>query len=87
MHKHIEAAVSAEFGRDHLNNVSVHEVLDETGTRALWVDVVYRGFAAGPDLALLQRVMDNVADVSCASDPRAVVNFVAEEDLMAMAAE
>lgn len=86
MSRHIEAAVSAVIGREHVANIATYDV-NEDGDRSMWVEVVYRGLTKGPGADMLQRIMDNVGDVSCAADPRPVVSFIDEADLMAIAAE
>ncbi|MEM9320039.1 MAG: hypothetical protein AAGA70_13695 [Pseudomonadota bacterium] len=87
MSKHIEAAVSAVIGRDHVADIASYDMALEDGRPALWVEVIYRGLSQGPGHDMLQDIMESVGDVSCASDPRAVVSFIAEDDLMAIAAE
>ncbi len=86
MSRHIEAAVTAVIGDEHVADIATYKVSEE-GHPAIWVEVIYRGLAEGPSVDLLQAVMENVGDVSCAADPRAVVSFIDEGDLMAIAAE
>jgi len=86
MSRHIEAAVSAAIGRENVADIASYKV-SEDGHPAIWVEVIYRGLAEGPSVEMLQEIMENVGDVSCAADPRAVVSFIDECDLMAIAAE
>lgn len=86
MSNHIAAAVSAVIGREHVADIATYNVSEE-GEKSIWVEVVYRDLDAGPSFEMLRDVMDNVGDVSCAADPRAVVSFIDEADMMAIAAE
>lgn len=86
MTEHIKAAVSAAIGRAHVADIASYNV-KEGDQASLWIEVVYRDLAQGPGADLLQQIMDNVGDVTCAADPRAIVSFIDEADMMAFAAE
>ncbi|MEM1272304.1 MAG: hypothetical protein AAGF88_00730 [Pseudomonadota bacterium] len=87
MSKHIKAAVSAALGHDYVADITAYDMTFDDGEPALWIEVVYRNLQQGPGVTMLQEIMDNVGDVSCATDPRAIVSFIAEDDMMAIAAE
>ncbi|MBF9029409.1 hypothetical protein HKCCE3408_03270 [Rhodobacterales bacterium HKCCE3408] len=87
MTNHYEAAVAAVFGRDHVADIAVYELPDVHGRQGCWIEVIYRGLDTGPDADLMRRVMDCVGDVACAADPRPVVSFVSEADMIQIAAE
>lgn len=86
MSRHIEAAVSAAIGPDHVANIACYNVTED-GKPSVWVEVIYRNLTKGPEAGLLQTIMSNVGDATCAADPRAVVSFIDEADMVAIAAE
>ncbi len=87
MNSEIEAAVADAMGDEHLVQVHVYAPLRRAKDRTLWIDVIYTSYETGPDGRTMQTIVSAIDTIVQGSDMLPVVNFVADADMPAVAAE
>lgn len=88
MNSDLEGRLKREIGPDHFVDLRVRAETNADGLDVVWIDVVYRDLADGPDLNTMSRVVDEAWDALASEDVTPIVSFVSiEEDRPLAAAE
>ncbi|WP_461427060.1 hypothetical protein [Gymnodinialimonas sp.] len=86
MRDDLRARLKAAIGAQHFVDMRLLEEVNSDGLDVVWIDMVHKGFADGPELETMARVVDEAWIVLAEENVTPIVSFISSEEDQPLAA-